>query len=509
MSQKEKKPEDVSRRSAIQTIGAGVLGLAVGAAAGYLGKPTVSAPAETVTVTQTQAPLTTTATVAPTTLAQPWAGTTITHNSYSPLSDGLRPLLAEFQKKTGINVNMTVYSIEEGTDKVSLNLVGRTGALDVVTAFINNVGAFAPYQEPLDPLVEKYGIDLSDFVKAGIEGMRYDDAHMFDPRGGGTKLTALPVNACIQFLAYQKDWFEDPKEKSNFEQKYGYELGPPKTWKEMCDMCEFFTRPAEDMYGYSLPGHPFYWAEHPTAAFYSRGEYYVNTKGVPTFNTENQVEAWSLLYSFYKNKWCPPGSENNDYAVANDLMLHKKVAMQYNWNFSYGSLEAPDSPVKGRIGYALMPIWGEPIGKPRDPPPGVTSWVVPDSYSRSSQGAWNLSIADSSKNKDAAFQFILWATSKDVAMKLVDSQGFVEALYSAYTDPGVQARFPFTKTMLEAWAGDHTWSVVPRCPPFMSWMSRVQPVLHEILTGKSTVKQALDKANDMMVEMWKDAGYPT
>jgi multiple sugar transport system substrate-binding protein len=508
MSEKPEKGEEskrISRRRALR-YGAAAVVVAAAAAGGAYYYSTVPPSTPTTSTSSTVPPSTPTTS---TTLAQPFAGTTITYSAYAPLSDGLRPLLADFQKKTGINVQMTVFSVEEGSNKVALNLSGHTGALDVVTAFIENVGAFAPYEVPLDPLVEKYGVDLSDFVKPAINGMRFDEAHMFDPEGGGTELSALPMNASLQFLAYQKDWFEDPKEKSNFENEYGYELRPPNTWKEMCDVLEFFTRPADGIYGYGLPGRPFEWAEHSGAWAFSRGENYTNLKGVPAFNTPGQVEAWSLMSSFYKNKWVPPGSEANGYDEVTNLFLAKKVAMLYNWSYSYGALEIPSSPVKGHVGYALTPMWGEPIGKPRDLPPGVTSWVVPGSYSRTGQGAWNLAIANSSKNIDAAFQFISWATTRDVALKIADSVGYVEALSSVYADPGVQAKFPFAKTMLDIWAGNHAWIFSPRAPPWTSWMSEAEPVLHDILTGKVTVKQALDEANDMMVKIWKQAGYPT
>ena len=40
---------------------------------------------------------------------------------------------------------------------------------------------------------------------------------------------------------YRRDLFADPDNRTDFEERYGYELGPPQTWTEYRDIAEFFT----------------------------------------------------------------------------------------------------------------------------------------------------------------------------------------------------------------------------------------------------------------------------
>ena len=65
---------------------------------------------------------------------------------------------------------------------------------------------------------------------------------------------ALPINQDSMGLVYRKDLFEDPKEMEAFKAKYGYELAPPKTYDELRDIAEFFTRPDKNLYGIATYG---------------------------------------------------------------------------------------------------------------------------------------------------------------------------------------------------------------------------------------------------------------
>jgi multiple sugar transport system substrate-binding protein len=499
----EAEKAKITRRKYLKYGGA-IVAAAVVAAAGYGIYETTKPPPTTPTPT----PTTPTPTLTPT---KPLEGVTLNYTSMSPLSDGVDAVKGQFTAETGASVNTTVYSYEELNEKLTLNLAGHTGTIDVVTQFIEHIGRFSRYEEPLGPYVKKYGLDLSEFAEWVMKGAcYYSDEYAFDPRGGGDTLYSLPVIAPAQIMAYQKEWFEDPKERSKFSDKYGYELTPPRTWKEFCDVIEFFTRPAEGIYGYGLPGGPFYWFQMWTAEMFSRNEYYVDPKtGAPRMNTPGMLEAFSLMYSYVKNGWVPPGISNYGYFEVNELFKEGKIAILYGWTIMYGALEEEGSKVRGKVGYELMPIWGEPRGKPRPPPPGVSSWVVPGSVSRQAAGGWNVAIPADSKNKDAAFQFIQFLTRKDIAKQIALKTGFVGATYSLNQDPDIQAKFPYIRTLLEGWKDEHLWIVEPRPPEFASFKERAAPVQHDVLTGKRTPKQALDECQDILAEVWKDAGYAT
>ena len=68
--------------------------------------------------------------------------------------------------------------------------------------------------------------------RAGLQGL--DDLSRARP-------TALVVDGDVHLLYYRKDIFEDPANKEEFKAKYGYDLGPPQTWKAFGEVCQFIT----------------------------------------------------------------------------------------------------------------------------------------------------------------------------------------------------------------------------------------------------------------------------
>jgi sorbitol/mannitol transport system substrate-binding protein len=73
--------------------------------------------------------------------------------------------------------------------------------------------------------------------------------------------------------------------------------------------------------------------------------------------------------------------------------IQGNVAMWYDATSAAGSLEAPNSPVKGKMGYAPAPVVKT----------DSSGWLY----------AWAWGIQEASKKKDNAWKFISWASGKD------------------------------------------------------------------------------------------------
>ena len=87
-----------------------------------------------------------------------------------------------------------------------------------------------------------------------------------------------------------------------------------------------------------------------------------------------------------------PNPTTDGYTECLAIMQSGKAAMWYDATVSAGALEARDSKVAGRIGYALAPSARK----------GNTGWLW----------AWALGIESSSKHPAEAFRFITWATDR-------------------------------------------------------------------------------------------------
>jgi sorbitol/mannitol transport system substrate-binding protein len=88
-----------------------------------------------------------------------------------------------------------------------------------------------------------------------------------------------------------------------------------------------------------------------------------------------------------------PDAANASFNECLKLMQDGKVALWYDATVAAGILEAADSPVKGKLGYALAPTKATP----------ASGWLW----------SWALALPAGTKNTDAAWKYMSWATSQD------------------------------------------------------------------------------------------------
>ena len=124
------------------------------------------------------------------------------------------------------------------------------------------------------------------------------------------KYWAIPLEGDATGWAYRKDWFEDPKEKAAFKEKYGYDLGVPKTWKQLRDIAEFFHRPDEKRYGIAIYTDNSYDAlvmgvENVIFSYGGELGDYATYKVDGIINSKQNIEALKFYKELYK--FTPPG----------------------------------------------------------------------------------------------------------------------------------------------------------------------------------------------------------
>ena len=180
----------------------------------------------------------------------PFAGRTLrVHWAVFSPSDALQDLANKiFTPKTGIKVIVEQTPWSDFTKKYNAELIARGDAWDIIIGDSQDIGNGAEHG---------HYVELTDFVdKNGIrDKFTPESLSAFGewPKGSG-RMYGIPALTDPTIWAYRKDLFNDPKIKAGFKEKYGYELGIPKSWDNLIDIAEYFKQEVDKMYGVAVYG---------------------------------------------------------------------------------------------------------------------------------------------------------------------------------------------------------------------------------------------------------------
>jgi len=160
--------------------------------------------------------------------------------------------LARVSKKytelTGIEVEVIMLPYGPGWhSRIAAEFAAGGDGFDLAVWDSQSVAEFADgnHIELLNSYIENSSsLSLSDLDENSLK--RYSEY----PEGS-KYIWTIPINQDAVGLMYRKDLFESPVERAKFQDRYGYPLALPKTYKELRDIAEFFTRPEEALYGWA------------------------------------------------------------------------------------------------------------------------------------------------------------------------------------------------------------------------------------------------------------------
>ena len=334
--------------------------------------------------------------VGPSCLAN-YKGTTINVGfSAHPLADSLIQQLPDFTALTGITAKYTEAPEADFRAKLNTELQAGSGAPDVFMTGPSSNWQYAANKWAVDlqpyvdnPTLTSAGYDFADLYPAAVNVNRWTGVN-FQGAGQGS-LWAIPINEEAYSLAYRKDIFAAA----------GVQV--PTTTDEL-------IAAAKKLNGYVYDGKKVSgfvarginnWGILVTgygSFLFGYGGTDLNPDGTSAVNSPTTIEAtskWAELMQY-----APQDVSTYDWQQAQSAFAAGNVAMILYADHMSAVFEDPkQSQVTGKVGYAL-----EPAG-----PAGRASgiWV------------WSLGMAAQSQNKEAAYCFIEWATSKSVMTKTV------------------------------------------------------------------------------------------
>jgi sorbitol/mannitol transport system substrate-binding protein len=282
-----------------------------------------------------------------------------------------------FTAKTGIKVNYTI--LDEGKlRQVTTRDVGSGGkSFDAVMIGMYETPQFgsAGLLQNLTPLAKAdKSYNYNDLIPAVRNGL--------SAKGN---LYASPFYAESSFLMYRKDILKAK----------GLTMPLHPTWQQVATIAEKINTP--NMAGICLRGKPG-WGDLGaafTTVLNTFGGTWWSSKpdGTPD-KAQITQPAFKTALDFYSNLVQKAGEKDAANSSFNECLAQYqagKVAMWYDATVAAGLLEAKDSPVKGKNGFAFAPV-----DKTKS-----SGWLW----------SWALAIPKSSPDAADAWKYISWATS--------------------------------------------------------------------------------------------------
>jgi multiple sugar transport system substrate-binding protein len=349
--------------------------------------------------------------------APSWADITVAVPSSSE-GDGLRAASADYAKLKGTKVEIVQAPYSSLFEKAANAAATKSGVFDIILMDDPWIPFFAEngHLENLTSYFNAMGTTApdDDFLAKSLAVCR-------SPYNTGP-FVCLPYVGNAQMFYYDAAKFAEQGLTS-----------APKTWDDVIKAATAITKAGGGRYyGYVLraaQGNPVVADFMPI--FWSYGAQLFNAdRSKVTLNTPEAKKAMDIFMAL--KQAAPRGVESYQADEVGRALASGTAASSINWPNWVATFEDPSqSRVVGKISFVPIPAGTRP--------------------GSSEIGHWTMGIMSSSKHKQEAFDFMVWATSPE-QMKISAERGNPPVRFSVFTDPELtsQARFRYYPTLLTA-----------------------------------------------------------
>ncbi|TKJ45752.1 hypothetical protein CEE35_02820 [Candidatus Aerophobetes bacterium Ae_b3b] len=409
---------------------------------------------------------------------RPYEGTTLRFISLNYLySKAIQQLTPHFEKATGMKVEIELYGTEDNFIKQVSELSMGGYAYDIVQVPPFNQPQYmaAGWLSPLDDYLQDSrftpsAFDADDFFKVGME---------FGSREG-IQYT-LPIFSATILYYYRTDVFD----------KYGI-AGPAETFEELLDISKKIQ--SDEIAAIVLRGKPSIeqnmWPFGLIARGYSSFFKDYPDDLHPNLTDPNFLKAANLWKELFQ--YGPPGINTFSHE---EVILYAQKGLAAQWIDGHPLaglfLDPERSSVVGKVAVAKTPR-------------GPKGWFP--AFSEHGIG-----IARGSLQKDAAWEFIKWASSKEVLLEASQiSQYLAVTRRSVFADPRFREKYSyFGGTFLDI-SNETLQARSLYFPPIPEWPTVghvIARALSEVTSGIKSAQDAFSGANSTVDRIMKSAGY--
>ena len=407
--------------------------------------------------------------------AEPYRGVTVTASFLPrPGYEAAISLIPEFEKLTGIKVKWESIYYEQMRNALVLDFTNDTPKFDVVLIDIVWIGEFASagWIAPLtpfynDPALADANLELNDFFPILLESIGTWDK----------KIYGLPFDNYSGLLYYNKCMLKDA----------GFDR-PPDTWQELKDI----YAPAlvkDNQYAFALQS-----AEGETQScdsfmrfIWPFGGSLLTNDFKPNLSSTGSLAGLKFRQDLMR--YMPPDVVDMEHEDVIAALAEGRVAMITEWTGWYKWLTSPDtSKISDCLGVAVEPAG--PAGR------------------KPALGGFSLGInsRSSPEKQAAAWLFIQWITSKEMAPAYIEAGG-VPGRRSAYADEALKKQFPYFEPLVISW--DKYGNAIYR-PRFQEWPAISQIIADigtEMMRGNISVEEGSKRIDDQIYYILYESGY--
>ncbi|MGD9402349.1 MAG: ABC transporter substrate-binding protein [bacterium] len=378
-------------------------------------------------------------------------------------------VIGDFTRETGIAVDLMRQPTDTDQRRQSLVVPLRAGEEDpdVFLMDIVWIGQFAAsgWLEPLDGRIAGDGFNLNVFFQGIIEFADRYEGHV----------VAMPVYVDAGLLYYRKDIFQE------------HLTGKvPETWPELVEYCRVAQRSERRL-------HPDFWGFVWQGAQYeglvctfmefalSNGGQLIDRNGNLTLDDPKNIEALEFMRDLIvTHKVSPP----NTYTEMKEEEVRTffesgQALFERNWPYAWGLHQAEGSPVKDRVGIALLPRFE-------------------GGRHAATLGGWHIGMSRSSDRKQDAWRLMQYIVSEPVQTGFALNLGWNPARQDVYNSPEIVENLPHLVALKQVF---RTASPRPNLPYYSLLSRALQAELSKALSGMATAEEALKSAQAQGLEI--------